>query len=87
MTRALRELSLNRSIVKIERDVALSAAADAHARELVVAAIEASGGATTTSVLRESLGVSRKRAIQYLEYLDSVRFTRLDKDEGLRFLR
>ena len=87
MTRALRELSLNRSIVKIERDVALSAAVDAHARELVVAAIEASGGATTTSVLRESLGVSRKRAIQYLEYLDSVRFTRLDKDEGLRFLR
>lgn len=87
MTRALRELSLNRSIVKIERDVALSAAADAHARELVVAAIEASGGAATTSVLRESLGVSRKRAIQYLEYLDSVRFTRLDKDEGLRFLR
>lgn len=87
MTRALRELSLNRSIVKIERDVALSAAADAHARELVVAAIEASGGATTTSALREALGVSRKRAIQYLEYLDSVRFTRLDKDEGLRFLR
>lgn len=87
MARALRELSLNRSIVKIERDVALSTAADAHARELVVAAIEASGGATTTSVLRESLGVSRKRAIQYLEYLDSVRFTRLDKDEGLRFLR
>ena len=87
MARALRELSLNRSIVKIERDVALSTAADAHARELVVAAIEANGGATTTSVLRESLGVSRKRAIQYLEYLDSVRFTRLDKDEGLRFLR
>lgn len=27
MTRALRELSLNRSIVKVERDVALSAAA------------------------------------------------------------
>ncbi len=41
MTRALRELSLNRSIVKVERDVALSAAAEAHARELVAAAIEA----------------------------------------------
>ena len=39
MTRALRELSLNRSIVKVERDVALSAAAEAHARELVAAAI------------------------------------------------
>lgn len=88
MTRALRELSLNRSIVKIERDVALSAVADAHARELVVAAIEASGGATTTSVLREALGVSRKRAISILEHLDAVRFTRLDKEAGgLRSLR
>lgn len=87
MTRALRELSLNRSIVKIERDVALSAAAEVHARELVAAAIDASGGAATTSALREALGVSRKRTISILEYLDSVRFTRLDKDEGLRFLR
>ncbi len=87
MTRALRELSLNRSIVKIERDVALSAAAEVHARELVAAAIDAAGGAATTSALREALGVSRKRTISILEYLDSVRFTRLDKDEGLRFLR
>ena len=87
MTRALRELSLNRSIVKVDRDVALSAASEAHARELVAATIEAAGGATTTSALREALGVSRKRTIQYLEYLDSVRFTRLDKDEGLRSLR
>ena len=87
MTRALRELSLNRSIVKVDRDVALSAASEAHTRELVAATIEAAGGATTTSALREALGVSRKRTIQYLEYLDSVRFTRLDKDEGLRSLR
>ena len=87
MTRALRELSLNRSIVKVDRDVALSAASEAHARELVAATIGAAGGATTTSALREALGVSRKRTIQYLEYLDSVRFTRLDKDEGLRSLR
>ncbi len=88
MTRALRELSLKHSIVKIERDVALSAAADAHAREYVAAAIETAGGAATTSVLREALGVSRKRAIQYLEYLDAVRFTLLDKDAGgLRSLR
>lgn len=49
MTRALRELSLNRSIVKIERDVALSATVESHARELVAAAIEAAGGAATTS--------------------------------------
>lgn len=88
MTRALRELSLNHSIVKVERDVALSAAAEAHARELVAAAIEAAGGAATTSVLREALGVSRKRAISILEHLDVVRFTVLDKDAGgLRFLR
>lgn len=88
MTRALRELSLNRSIVKVERDVALSAAAEAHARELVAAAIEAAGGAATTSVLREALGVSRKRAISILEHLDAVRFTVLDKDVGgLRSLR
>lgn len=88
MTRALRELSLNRSIVKVERDVALSAAAEAHARELVAAAIEAAGGAATTSVLREALGVSRKRAISILEHLDAVRFTVLDKDAGgLRSLR
>ena len=88
MTRALRELSLNRSIVKIERDVALSAAAEAHVRELVAAAIEAAGGAATTSVLREALGVSRKRAISILEHLDAVRFTVLDKDAGgLRSLR
>lgn len=87
MARALRELSLNRSIVKVERDVALSAASEAHARELVAATIEAAGGAATTSALREALGVSRKRTISILEYLDSVRFTRLDKDEGLRFLR
>ncbi len=80
MTRALRELSLNRSIVKVERDVALSAAAEAHARELVTAAIEAAGGAATTSMLREALGVSRKRAISILEHLDAVRFTVLDKD-------
>lgn len=88
MTRALRELSLNRSLVKVERDVALSAAAEAHARELVAAAIEAAGGAATTSVLREALGVSRKRAISILEHLDAVRFTVLDKDAGgLRSLR
>lgn len=88
MTRALRELSLNRTIVKVERDVALSAAAEAHARELVAAAIEAAGGAATTSVLREALGVSRKRAISILEHLDAVRFTVLDKDSGgLRSLR
>lgn len=88
MTRALRELSLNRSIVKVEHDVALSAAAEAHAREVVFAAIEAAGGATTTSVLREALGVSRKRAISILEHLDAVRFTALDKDAGgLRSLR
>lgn len=88
MTRALRELSLNRSIVKVERDVALSATAEAHARELVAAAIEAAGGAATTSVLREALGVSRKRAISILEHLDAVRFTVLDKEAGgLRSLR
>lgn len=88
MTRALRELSLNRAIVKVERDVALSAAAEAHARELVAVAIDAAGGAATTSVLREALGVSRKRAISILEHLDSVRFTTLDKEAGgLRSLR
>lgn len=88
MTRALRELSLNRSIVKVERDVALSATVDTHARELVAAAIEAAGGAATTSVLREALGVSRKRAISILEHLDAVRFTVLDKEAGgLRSLR
>lgn len=88
MTRALRELSLNRSIVKVERDVALSAAAEAQAREVVAAAIEAAGGAVTTSVLREALGVSRKRAISILERLDAVRFTTLDKGAGgLRSLR
>lgn len=88
MTRALRELSLNRSIVKVERDVALSAAAEAQAREVVAAAIEAAGGAVTTSVLREALGVSRKRAISILEHLDAVRFTTLDKGAGgLRSLR
>lgn len=88
MTRALRELSLNHSIVKVERDVALSAAAEAHAREVVAAAIEAAGGVATTSVLREALGVSRKRAISILEHLDAVRFTVLDKESGgLRSLR
>ena len=88
MTRALRELSLNRLIVKIERDVALSAAAEAHAREVVTAAIEAAGGTAITSVLREALGVSRKRAISILEHLDAVRFTVLDKRAGgLRSLR
>ena len=88
MTRALRELSLNRSIVKVERDVALSAAAETHARELVAAAIANPGGAATTSVLLEALGVSRKRAISILEHLDAVRFTALDKEAGgLRSLR
>ena len=88
MTRALRELSLNRRIVKIERDVALSAASEAHARELVSVAIKAAGGAAPTSALREALGVSRKRAIQVLEHLDAVRFTVLDKEAGgLRSLR
>ena len=88
MTRALRELSLNCSIVKVERDVALSAISEAHARELVAAAIETAGGAATTSVLREALGVSRKRAISILEHLDAARFTVLDKEAGgLRSLR
>ena len=87
MTRALRELSLNRSIVKVERDVACPLRRG-HARELVAAAIEAAGGAATTSVLREALGVSRKRAISILEHLDAVRFTVLDKEAGgLRSLR
>ena len=76
------------SIVKVERDVALSAAAEAHARELVAEAIDAAGGAATTSVLREALGVSRKRVISILEHLDAVRFTALDKEAGgLRSLR
>lgn len=88
MTRVLRELSLNHSIVKVERDVALSAAAEAHAREVVATAIEAAGGAATTSVLREALGVSRKRTISILEHLDAVRFTVLDREAGgLRSLR
>lgn len=88
MTRVLRELSLNHSIVKVERDVALSAASEAHAREVVATAIEAAGGAATTSVLREALGVSRKRTISILEHLDAVRFTVLDKESGgLRSLR
>ena len=88
MTRALRDLSLDRKIVKIERDVALSAAIEVRARELVAAAIEAADGAATTSVLREALGVSRKRAISILEHLDAVRFTVLDKEAGgLRSLR
>lgn len=88
MTRALRELSLNHSIVKVERDVALSAAAEAHARGVVATAIEAAGGAATTSVLREALGVSRKRTISILEHLDAVRFTVLDREAGgLRSLR
>lgn len=88
MTRSLRELSLNHSIVKVERDVALSAAAEAHAREVVATAIEAAGGAATTSVLREALGVSRKRTISILEHLDAVRFTVLDREAGgLRSLR
>lgn len=88
MTRVLRELSLNHSIVKVERDVALSAAAEAHAREVVATAIEAAGGTATTSVLREALGVSRKRTISILEHLDAVRFTVLDKESGgLRSLR
>lgn len=88
MTRVLRELSLNHSIVKVERDVALSAAAEAHARKVVATAIEAAGGAATTSVLREALGVSRKRTISILEHLDAVRFTVLDKESGgLRSLR
>ena len=44
--------------------------------------------AATTSVLREALGVSRKRAISILEHLDAVRFTVLDKEAGgLRSLR
>lgn len=87
MTRALRELSLNHSIVKVELDVALSAA-EAHAREVVATAIEAAGGAATTSVLREALGVSRKRTVSILEHLDAVRFTVLDKEAGgLRSLR
>ena len=87
MTRALRELSLNRRSLRSSAR-ALSAAAEAHARELVAAAIEAAGGAATTSVLREALGVSRKRAISILEHLDAVRFTVLDKDAGgLRSLR
>ena len=88
MTRALRELSLNRQIVKVERDVAISTAAEAHAREVVAAAIAAAGGAAPTSALREALGVSRKRAISILEHLDTVRFTVLDKEAGgLRSLR
>ncbi len=88
MTRALRELSLNHSIVKVERDVALSVAAEAHAREVVATALVAADGAATTSVLREALGVSRKRAISILEHLDAVRFTVLDKEAGgLRSLR
>ena len=52
------------------------------------AEIEADGGAATTSVLREALGVSRKRAISILEHLDAMRFTTLDKEAGgLRSLR
>ena len=88
MTRALRELSLNRSIVKVERDVALSAAAEAHARELVAAAIADAGGAATTSVLREAPGCVAQACDQHLGAPGCRTLTVLDKEAGgLRSLR
>ena len=45
-------------------------------------------GCIGVNMLREALGVSRKRAIIILEHLDAVRFTVLDKEAGgLRSLR
>lgn len=88
LSKAVRQLTLDRAAVRIERDVIISAAAEKRARAAVADAIQAAGGAATASALREALGVSRKRALAVLQYLDSVRFTVLDKDAGgLRSLR
>ena len=81
-SRAVRDLALDRAVVRVERDVAISAAADAALRARVTDVIQNAGGAATTSELREALGVSRKRAIALLEHLDAVRFTVIDKDAG-----
>ena len=81
-SRAVRDLALDRAVVRVERDVVISAAADAALRARVTDVIQNAGGAATTSELREALGVSRKRAIALLEHLDAVRFTVIDKDAG-----
>lgn len=87
-SRAVRELLLASSAIKIGRDVVISAAAEQRARLLVADAIAAAGGAATTSVLKEALGISRKPAIALLEYFDRTGFTVLDKTSGgLRSLR
>ena len=70
MTRALRELSLNRSIVKVERDVALSAAAEAHARELVAAAPVGSAVLKTVARRAKRLGCVR------FTYVPAIRYQR-----------
>ena len=86
--RATRELLLKGALVKIGRDAVISAAAEQRVRQLVSDAIAAAGGAATTSVLKEALGLPRKQAIALLEHLDRAGFTVLDKAAGgLRSLR
>ena len=86
--RATRELLLKGALVKIGRDAVISAASEQRVRQLVSDAIAAAGGAATTSVLKEALGLPRKQAIALLEHLDRAGFTVLDKAAGgLRSLR
>ena len=82
MTRALRDLELDRRIVRIGRDFAISSATEARAREAVADTIARLGGQAAASDLKDALGVTRKRALPILEHLDAVRFTDLDRDAG-----
>lgn len=82
MSKALRDLELDRKIVRIDRGFVLSAAAEAAARDAVAATIERYGGAASASDLKDALGVTRKRALPILEHFDAVRFTELDRDAG-----
>lgn len=80
--RAVRELLLAGSAVKIGRDAVMSSSAERRARDIVSRTLAAAGGAATTSALKDALGVSRKQAIALLEHFDRVGFTVLDRASG-----
>jgi selenocysteine-specific elongation factor len=76
----LGRLAADGRIVRVSSELHFSADAIAAARQALVSHLETRPGGSTTSELREVLGVSRKYAVPLLEYFDAQGVTRREGD-------
>ena len=78
--KVLGRLAAEGRIVRVSSELHFSADAIAAAKQALVAHLEARPEGSTTSELREVLGVSRKYAVPLLEYFDAQGVTRREGD-------